>query len=512
MKKGQIILGLGGLAVGLVCGALATVVIYKLSEYNNSAAISQTGLLAPSGTELVDDLADNASDSQHRDLGSNSQSDSPEEASSEFMSGDPSDTWYALANDGRENIAQVDAFLKVASNWANQEGIKVIDQVRETLGHSVVANAVVLSILHDAVSLDSHATFQRAVSLSSQSRKDALASIVRMWAKTDPIATLAALNSNNLGELHSELHQSLIDSWIEINPKDLLANLEQLPDHLQRNAQHGAMLGVARTTPPDAIKFLTELPNDPNDNRRYDLAFEIAEHWSRADAYAALDWVSSIPFPGESNKRPQRMLLTKVLRNLALSDPNLALQSALNDPMGRFGHGLEPYVVSKVAQLDTAKAISMLSNVRDGKTKTASYRSVGRTLSENGNYDRAVDLGLDLPEEDQSNYYCAVFNTWARSDPGQLLKSLDQLPSSLVKSQAAYNLLARHRISGLLNDKEIKNLQGIVDESGHEITLVTKSSYTDSSMDDDALLLRLEIESNFNDDGETVYDLSDDLF
>lgn len=510
MKKSHLILGLGGVAVGIIIGVFGSIMFYIWSD-TNSTEIAQTGQLAPNGKGLAGELVSDGTEFQESEGQSPNLSNSQEEIDSELSYGHPSQAWNALVDDGIENITQVGIFLKVASDWANQEGLQIIDQIRESLGSSAVANTVVFSILHDAVESDPHAAFQSALSLSSQSRKDALASIVGMWAKTDPIATLVALNSSNLGALHSELHQSLIDSWIESNPKDLLANLEHLPEHLQRNAEHQAMLGIARATPPDAIEFLATLPNDPNDDRRYVLAFEIAEHWSRVDAYAALEWISSIPFPGESNKRPQRMLLTKVLRNLAATDPNLAMQSALNDPMGRFGHGLEPYVVSKVAQTDTAKAISMLSNVREGKTKTASYRSVGRALSEKGEYGRAVDLGLDLSEEQQSNYYCAVFNTWAKSDPGYLLKSLDQLPSSLVKSQAAYNLLASHRRSGLLNDQEIENLQGIVDESGHDVTLAATSSYTDSNMDDDALLLQLELESNRNDGDDTVFILSEDF-
>ncbi|MCY3884983.1 MAG: hypothetical protein OXG24_08740 [Gammaproteobacteria bacterium] len=508
MKKSHISLGLGGVAIGIALGVLGSFVFQNLTSAHKSTEAAQSDQLEPNGPGMVGEVAAQKDNTQKLEPDPPNLSDLPNETKSELGFGNPSQAWNSLVQDDKENIAQVDAFLKVAAVWADEEGLMVVDKVRETLGSSAVADAVVLSILYDAFESDSQTAFQSALALSPHSRKEALASIVSMWAKTDPIATLTALNSNNLGALHAELHQSLIDSWIENNPNDLLANLEHLPDYLKRNAQHGAMLGVARTTPPDAIEFLAELPNDPNDDRRYDLAFEIAEHWSRIDAYAALEWASSIPFPGEGNKRPQRMLLTKVLRNLAASNPNLALQAALNDPMGRFDHGLEPYVVSKVAQLDAEKAISMLSNVRDGKTKTASYRSVGRALSEHGNYERAVDLGLSLSEENQSNYYCAVFNVWARSDPGHLLKSLEEMPTSLVKSQAAYNLLASHRRSGLLNDKEIENLQGIVDGSGHNVTLAATSSYTDSRLDDDALLLQLELESNLNDGGDTVFVLS----
>lgn len=425
---------------------------------------------------------------------------------------DPAQAWAALVDDGQADISQVEQFLSVASDWANQEGLAVVDQIRESLDFSAVANVVVLSILHSAVQSDPHDAFQSALSLSLHARNDALSSIVSMWAESSPVAALEALNSADIGGFREELHKSLIAAWTESDPKGLLDNLTTIPERLRRRAEHEAMLGVARVAPPDAVEFLSMLPKyDPNDDRRYDLAYEIAEHWSRIDANAALDWVSSVPFPGEDNQRSQRKLLTKVLKNLSIEDPDLALQSALNDPMGRFGHGLEPYVVSKVAQMNTEKAISMLSQVREGSTKAASYRSVGRALAEHGHFDRAVELGSDLPDEQQSNYYCAVFSRWARTDPGLLFESLDQLPSSLAKSQAAYNLLATNRGNSVFSTDEIEDLQGIIDTGGHTVTLVATAfspANGESDEDYDERILELELNSNWDDGVDRVYEIN----
>lgn len=500
---------LGLVVLGVSLGVLGCVVYWNLTTDTNLNEFTQSD-------SFEDRLAKEESSSSANPPRSNVEQteplDSTRSQSDSSIDSDPKSAWNALLNDEEENIAQLDAFLAVTTAWASRDGLNVIDRVRESLGFSVVANAVVLSLLHQAVQTDPSAAFQSAISLSSQSRKDALSSIVGLWAQTDPFAALEALNSANLGGSRNYLFESLIDAWSESNPKNLLASLTELPVRLRQKAEQQGMFGVARTSPPDAVEYLSELPNDPNDDRRYELAFEIAEHWSTVDAHAALDWVSSIPFPGESNKRPQRMLLSKVLGNLAKEDPNLALQAALNDPMGRFGHGLEPYVVSSIAQTDTDEAISMLSRVREGATKAASYRSVGRALADQGNFDRALDLGLSLPDDQQSNYYCAVFSRWARTDPGSLFKTLDEMPSSLVKAQAAYNLLARHRNSGVLNDGEVEDLQGTVDASGHTLTSV--ATYTDSfdgsTKDREAEILQRELESNWGDDGvDRVFELSE---
>ena len=502
----QVTSRLGLVVLGVALGVLSCVVYWNLTTDTNSNESTQSDSFA-------DSLANEESSSLANPSGSNVEQaetfDSSHIQSDSTTDGDPRSVWTALLNDDKEDIAQLDMFLAVTSAWASQDGLKVIDRVRESLGYSVVANAVVLSVLHQAVKTDPHAAFQSAVSLSSQSRKDALSSIVGLWAQTDPISALEAMNSANLGGSRNELFDSLIDAWSESNPKNLLASLAEVPERLREKAEQQGMFGVARTSPPDAVEFLSELPNDPNDDRRYELAFEIAEHWSRIDAHAALDWVLTIPFPGES--RPQRLLLSKVLSSLAREDPNLALQAALNDPMGRFGHGLELFVVSSIAQVDTDQATSMLSRVREGATKAASYRSVGRALADQGNFDRAMDLGLSLSDDQQSNYYCAVFSRWARSDPDSLFKSMDRMPSSHVKAQAAYNLLAKYRNSGVLNDDEVENLQGIVNASEHAITRV--ATYTDSFVgsqyDREAAILRRELESHGPDGAPIVFEVSE---
>ena len=506
----QVTFGLLLVAAGIAVGVLGAVVYWNLTGQNTSAEIASSSQSDLHDREALAENAGGVADSPVLKSDDPETPKSPAVGEVESRIVDPKRNWDALLNDGQSDIEQVDAFLDIASAWANKDGLSIVDRVRESIGDSAVADVVVLSLLHDAVQTDPTAAFQSALSLSPQSRDDALVSVVRMWAKADPIATLEALNSANLGGLLRGLQETLVNAWTESDPKSLLNSLAHLPELLRNTAEQQAMLGIARTNPPDAVEYLSRLPDDPNDDRRYDLAYEIAEHWSRTDPYAALEWVASVPFPGVANKRPQRKLLTKVLRNLAIEDPNLAMQSALNDPIGRFGHGLEPYVVSKVAQVNTEKAIAMLSSVRDGATKAASYRSVGRALAENGEFERAVELGSDLPDDQQSNYFSAVFSRWARSDPGRLFKSLDQLPSLAAKTQAAYNLLEANR-RGVFTDEERNNLQDIVDSGAHNVTTVATlvgESQDADGIDVEARLLELELESNWNDGVERVFVLS----
>ena len=245
---------LGLVVLGVALGVLGCVVYWNLTTDTNSDELIQSD-------SFKDRLDNEESSSLTNTSGSNVEQtetfDSTHIHSDSTIDGAPRSAWSALLNDEEEDIAQLDTFVAVTSAWASQDGLKVIDRIRESLGFGVVANAVVLSVLHQAVQTARHAAFQSAVSLSSQSRKDALSSIVGLWAQTDPIAALEALNSANLGGSRIDLFESLIDAWSESNPKNLLASLAEIPERLREKAEQQGMFGVARTSPPDAVGFST---------------------------------------------------------------------------------------------------------------------------------------------------------------------------------------------------------------------------------------------------------------
>ena len=119
-------------------------------------------------------------------------------------------------------------------------------------------------------------------------------------------------------------------------------------------------------------------------------------------------------------------------------------------------------VIEQLARSDIERAISFLSQVRDGHTKLHAYIAAGRALVQNGGYDRALRLGQQLPNEDQSRYRHSVLWSWAESDPEGLLASLEELPSEDAKTQAALGLIMSNFRHNALSGEQMEYVSSML--------------------------------------------------
>ena len=421
-----------------------------LTESERLAALN--GILASRS-----DLSDSLQQQIARQLGHEHfamQTQSSDTASS--SEGDPRQAWNALVNDAYEDIAQIGSLVQIAQTLVQQNGFEALDWIRDSLVDDTVLDATVRSVLHHVALSDPQAAFLQAQSISRDAQDVALPTIVEMWARSDPLVAMGRISSLKNASQRKKLQTTLLQAWAENDAQDLFDNLEQIPESLRQNAEQEAMLAVARSSPSDAVAYLAELTAL---DRQQTLALEIAEHWSQQDIYAALDWVLSEQFTNESTKR---RALTEVLRNLVDVDPVLALQTALKQPLTKYGRGLEAMVIEQLARTDLERAISLLSQVRDGSTKLHAYISAGRSLVQNGRYVRALRLGQQLSDEQQSAYRHSIMWQWAEADPQSLLASLDDLPSQDAKTQAALGLVMANFRTKALSDDQMKYVSSVL--------------------------------------------------
>lgn len=375
--------------------------------------------------------------------------------------GDPRDVWNALVNDSYEDIAQIGSLVQIAQSLVQQNGMEALDWIRNSLIDDTVLEATVRSVLHHVALSNPQSAFQQAQSLSRDSQDVALPTIVEMWARSNPLVAMDTVSNLKNASQRKQLQSALLRAWAENDSQNLFDNLERLPEAIRSKAEQQAMLAVARTAPSDAVAYLADLPAG---DRQQSLALEIAQYWSNLDIYAALDWVLSDQITSESTRRKA---LTEVLRNLVDVDPTLAFQTALKlEPLSKYGRGLEAMVIEQLARSDIDRAISLLSQVRDGHTKLHAYIAAGRALVQNGGYDRALRLGQQLPTEDQSRYRHSVMWAWAESDPEGLLASLDELPSEDAKTQAAMGLIMSNFRTNALSDDQMQYVSRMLPQSG----------------------------------------------
>ena len=174
----------------------------------------------------------------------------------------------------------------------------------------------------------------------------------------------------------------------------------------------------------------------------------IVKAWAEVDPAYAFDVISNL-----DSSRLRASLQETLFTAWAKYDPELALQTALNQPLYKsqfgFERGLEEIVIAEVAKYDLDKAIAMLPQIRSGDARLLkAYRSIGRELVSNGEYDRALTLGQDLSEDLNDKYLNDLLGTWAQQNPDTLFDALDtNIWTPKTKEKAAANLLVHNTLT-----------------------------------------------------------------
>ncbi|MXW07283.1 MAG: hypothetical protein F4X56_00625 [Gammaproteobacteria bacterium] len=364
--------------------------------------------------------------------------------------------WSRIVSDSQPNLAQTEFLIQVASEWLLQEGISVIDQISESLTDTVVRDAVIMSALHRIAQDDPRAALIEALQLTSDSRELALRTIAEVWARIDPQAALAEISTMESGKTLTLLQESVLTAWAENDPNALLEALAFVPEHLRAMAKEEAMLAIARISPEEAVSFLSDIEDD---NLRIKLAKEIATNWSEQDPHAALDWVLNEEFTTDVQQAETLMI---VLASLAIKDPELAFQTARDQPIvlrGANYRGMEVTVIQHLVETDIDKALAMLSDIRrEGLTITHAYSEVGRAMIRDGQYDRALALGQRLGDIRRRNYNGSLMYQWAMTNPETLFEALDELPSDQLKDQAAKGLVRYNNDTKALSSAQMEQV------------------------------------------------------
>ena len=344
------------------------------------------------------------------------------------------DEWQELIDDEQPNLGQAAQLIRLAHEWVGRSGLSAIALIDTSLNDSTLKKAVLGSVLQRAMLVDPDSTLQQALEFEDNLRELALETIARAWVSISPQDAMVSISTIEAHRVRRQMLDHFVTAWASIDPKGMFNNFDLIPENLRSQAEEHAIRTIARTTPEDAVKFLADVSDE---YLKFDLTMEIATNWADQDTLAALNWVLSEQF---SSASLERLVLSTVLSRLAEENAGLALQTALDQPLDLMGLGLEATVIEAMARTDLERAISVLSQVREGWTQSSSYVAVGKALVRNNEIDRAIELAQQLPEENRDLYYNLVVNEWAYSDPKSLVSELENLPSQEAKFTAAMDL------------------------------------------------------------------------
>lgn len=367
----------------------------------------------------------------------------------------PEKAWNELVGQELTGLENLSSLVQIANAWVEQDGIGVLGRISGSLKSRKVRTSVMNSVVLSAAKTNPQGTLDYVLSNQDQNSIWLSSLVAQTWARSAPEGAFSVVTDIENSRIRRRLQEGVIQEWATQSAYALLDHVNTLPENMQAYARQRAVLAIGGSDPEEAIGLLETL--DLGEEGVGSVAHTIVHQWSEIDAMAAHDWVMSNPDVADMRGE----LLHVVLMSLVEDQPQLAMELALQQPVAM---RLDSAVISQLARFDRHLALSMLSQVREGRGRLSAYTSVGRELVDNDETQRAIKLGESLDPSSRTAYYNSILRSWASSDPEGLFESLDSLPSPELKSIAAMSLAFNNHRSKILSEDQIAHAKTYLSE------------------------------------------------
>lgn len=385
---------------------------------------------------------------------------------------DPELAWSEFISRHEHELKQLPTLhivhlANIAGVLESSMGAAVFDKIQRDVPSGPTRLGVIVSVLDKIARNDPSRAFKILTDLNPEGMQFLAARIASTWAQSDPESALNAVAVLEATGLRTSLQHAVLLTWVEIDPFDVMDEIERVPPNLRALTGRRAMTSIAFSSPQQASKMLHRL----EDNRSKQIVGEaIVTNWAQIDFQAALNWVQTSPQIGNSKMRQD--LMATAFATLARSDPEAAFKYALDEEVGTSNVGLESSVVLAVAVRNLDKGIELLSRVRDERTKEHAIHSIGESLVKVGESQKALELTNQLQLENRGRYLESLAPSLLHNDPSVLADHVDSLPSHQARSRTAGLLLTRYRgKSHVFTDEQIEKLRKYVDDDPEYKTL-----------------------------------------
>ena len=363
---------------------------------------------------------------------------------------DPNESWEILLNDEVSDYLQLDSLIMVAETWREQIGLDVFSKISESEFDDSDTKRRLLSTI---ARVDLAGALEYTRGLSDDQFKQFLGPIVvSEWARTDARAALDAISTFESVSLVSVLEREIAQVWAQTNPHELIENIEMLSEEVRLPSLETAFGRFARQDPLDAIEKLRMVEEFVGNTSS--IIFHIVKPWTLKQPEAAAEWVVNRYSPDHPQRR---RLMHLVLTGMALRDPDRAFELATAHPsQPGGGPPLDLVVIHTVAfngDIDAAK--KLLTRVKETEAHHNARALVGEAMIVQGQYSEAVELGRELSEREQQDYFYKVSSMWASDKPTVLYEYLEDLPTSNVKEIAAFHLIRRNIHEPVLSNEQV---------------------------------------------------------
>ncbi|MCY3541979.1 MAG: hypothetical protein OXH31_08775 [Gammaproteobacteria bacterium] len=436
--------------------ALLMMVFFQWSVSNLEEAVEAVRTLAGRQRDValqaILEMRDDLSESQRRSIATQLGEEETflkllsDRKASESIT-DPEESWNILLNDEVDDYLQMHSLAIVAKEWYEHKGFEVLSSMFTEISDYWILEYSVAAIAQTdpAGALNYTRTLGGGLERTELSRI-----IVAEWARVDSPAALKAANSMEPASLSAILEREITDVWARSTPDAVIENIQLVSQETRLRALENAFSHIARKKPSEAFAKLSAVERYVGGTST--IVRRIVSEWAFQQPDTAADWVLRNYSPDDPERRA---LIARVVSHLAHKDPHRAFELATAHPSPSGGRGLEEFVIDVIAREgDFEVAKNLLPNLKGDSRRDACVQ-VGRAMVDQGQYREAVELGKDLPEVNHFYYYDQILNSWAGKKPTVLYDSLENLPTSNIKSRAAFHLLWRNTREPVLSDEQI---------------------------------------------------------
>lgn len=395
---------------------------------------------------------------------------------------DPDAAWQTFLESNKENLAvrvrgdgQTQLLKSIARELLDKHGIDVIYTVDQQLPEDDRARSwILIRFISQAMMFDPEGAIQIATSLKPDRFRSIYASPMIGWADSDPFAALDAALVYEDDEIRIDLLRGIhLSSRTWDDPQSLIEYLATYPKERTASTFNRALSTLARQSPEIAASHISDVLEHRDKVR---IATEIIQEWAPRDIDTALAWVSESP-DLQDMREP---LMETVLEELVYTNPQLALQTALEQPIGESNVGSESSVIQAIASFDLESAVAMLARTRNEQTKFKTAVGLSTVMLESADSNGVFEVGTQLSVPSRVELFESLLSKWTYHDPYGLYESINRFESDEVRSQAAISLLREtnlgrgifslteeqhDEVKSYLTDQQLASLDEILDES-----------------------------------------------
>ena len=370
---------------------------------------------------------------------------------------DPDKAWENLLDDPtihlEENFVRVQA---VANALIDKYGTSEFNNLIGSISSPTLSYHLRKSTLTKIARNNPEDAFNFALNTRNDVYGTMLSTVIDTWTNIDPDSALSRVSLLPPSTVRGQLQEKVVSMWIRRDPDQFETTLGSIPIELRDTARQSVIEHLAKESIEEALKILPEI-SEPSIQKH--AAQIIAESWINSDVDEAFQWLVS-----STEIESYRVdLLSSFLEKLSNEDANKAIDLALSLPIREEGEvGLEVIVIDQLISNEFDRAVRLLSRVRPGKTQLIAYESIASGLLTRQRTDEAIELGTQLPEEDQTHYYNNLAMDIVIEETGtKILEVLPKVPVEEARSHIAEYALLLHSVADekdALSDEQVEAL------------------------------------------------------